>query len=282
MRSRKSVSCLVMLAAVCIRESGRPDASALADDGRSTTAVPVPAAPGASISPPSSAVNRPDDRTAKIASPPRAVPAARPPRRDRSLRLATAIFHPRVARLAAPARRGAGHRGRGRRRAQLLRLDTEVARDVVASYAARSPLRAFDRKHRVLVLLNEEGWFCDAVANPPITIDGPRPPGTPPELERRLKEESLKLADQFTWKQSMSPPIPWSAAYRLPDGAVTADEAGGKDSVSFLFVPRDGKSYFCLTSTFRGLDPGQSSIRDVKDAQLRRWKTSPWWPQEWR
>ena len=281
MRSRTSVSCAVFLTSLFIGVSRSPDASVRADEGRSTAGAPVPAAPGGAIPPPASVVAPPDGGSGIVVSPPRAVPAARPPRRDRSLRLATAVFHPRVARLARQLDEARDIADAAAAARQLLRLDSEVARDVVASYAARTPLRAFDRKYRVLVLLDGEGGFSGATANPPITIDGPRPPGTPPELERQLKEESLKLADQFKWKQRMSPPIPWSAAYRLPDGAVTADEGGGRDSVSFLFVPRDGKSYFSLTYTFRGPDPGQSSIRDVKDAQLRRWKTSAWWPKEW-
>jgi hypothetical protein len=185
-----------MLATVFLGESGRPDAWARADEGRSTAEVPAPAAPGAPIPPPASVVNRPDDEATIERSPPRVVPATRPPRRDRSLGRVGAVFHPGVARLTRQLDEARDIADAAAAARQLLRLDTEVARDVVANYAARSPLRAFDRKHRVLVFLDgSEGWFCDAMANPPITIDGL--PGMPAELERRLKEESLKLADQI-------------------------------------------------------------------------------------
>ena len=92
----------------------------------------------------------------------------------------------------------------------------------------------------------------------------------------------MKLADQIKGKQSLNPPVPWSAAYRLPDGAVTAEEGGGGDSVSFLFRPKDGKSYFVSTYRFRGPDLTDSWIRDVKDSQLRRWQASAWWPRDRR
>src|SRR5262249_43918545 len=142
------MSCLVMLATVFLGESGRPDASARPDEGRSTAEVPVLAAPGAPIPPPAPGVNRPDDRATIDTSPPRVVPATRPPRRDRSRGRAAAVFHPRVARLARQLDEARDIADAAAAARQLLRLDTEVARDVVANYAARSPLRGFDRKHR--------------------------------------------------------------------------------------------------------------------------------------
>ncbi len=110
-----------------------------------------------------------------------------------------------------------------------------------------------------------------------------QPSELPPEVDRRIEEEMGKFVDHLSWKRKMEPPVPWAAAFRLPDGAVTADEGGGGGSVSFLFVPRDGKNYHVLNCRFRGaVFEDDSSIRDAKDAQLRRWKASDWWPTEWR
>ena len=86
-------------------------------------------------------------------------------------------------------------------------------------------------------------------------------------------------------KQSMSmgdPPILWSAVRRLPDGAVTADDGRGKDSVSFILRPKDLTHYVRVTFVFRGANPERNASHDVEDAQLRRWKASAWWPKEWR
>ena len=228
-------------------------------------------------------VARPDGGFAIIKSRVPTVRVTIRPRRDSRVGLATALLHPRVARLARKLDEAQDIEDAADAARELLRLDSEVARDVVADYAARLSLRAFDRKHRVLVLLDgSEGWFCHAMASNARLVKTDVAPGMPPEAERKIDQESLKLAAQVKWKQRMSPPVPWAAAHRLPDGALTADEGGGGDGVGFLFRPKDEKSYYYMTCTFRGPHLEQGAIHDVEDAQLRRWKASTWWPKDWR
>jgi hypothetical protein len=205
------------------------------------------------------------------------------PRRDRMIGRAAAVFHPRVARLARQLDEARDVADAAKTARELLLLDSEVARDVVANYAARSPLRGFDRAHRVLVILDgSKGWVNYTMASDPPVVKTDKPSGIPPALERQLEKESLKFAARHSWKLRMNPPVPWAAAFRLPDGAVMADEGGGGDTVSYLLIPQDDKRYHYLAFTFRGLDFEVAAIRDVKDAQLRRWKASDWWPKEWR
>ncbi len=205
------------------------------------------------------------------------------PRRDRMIGRAAAVFHPRVARLARQLDEARDIADAAKVAHELLRLDSEVARDVVANSAAGSALRAFDRKHRVLVILDgAKGWVSHAVASDLQVMKTDRPSGIPSALDRRLEKSSLRFAAQISSKLRMQPPVPWAAAYQLPDGAVTADEGGGGDNVCFLLRPQDDKRYHYLTFRFRGLDLEELAVHDVKDAQLRRWKASDWWPKEGR
>lgn len=283
MRTGMSLPGLALLAALVGGQAGRSE-GARADEGKRNTGARGPAASvAASVSP--SAVGRPDGGPATIAPVAGVLPASRPPRRDRCLTLARAVIHPRVARLARQLDESRDVADAAAAARRLLRLDSEVARDAVASYAARSPLRAFDRAHGVLVLLDgSRGWYSDAVANPTPPVESPveSPSEMPPEVRRQLNATAVKALDGIRWKMRTTPPVPWAAAHRLPDGAVTPDEGGGGDSVSFLLDPRDGKSYHYLTYKFRGRDLEMSWIRDVKDAQLRRWRASSWWPSERR
>lgn len=279
MRTRMSLPRLALLAALVGGQAGRSQ-GACADEGKSTTGA---RGPESSVAAPvaSSAIGRPDGGPATIAPSAGVVPVPRPTRRDRSFTLARAVFHPRVARLARQLDESRDVADAADAARRLLRLDSEVARDAVASYAARSPLRAYDREHGVLVLLDGTGgWYSDAVANPTPPVESPSE--MTPEVRRQLNAATAKAFDGIRSKMGTIPPVPWAAAHRLPDGAVTPDEGGGGDSVSFLMEPRDGKSYHYLTYKFRGRDLEMSWIRDVKDDQLRRWRASSWWPQERR
>ncbi len=283
MRTRMSLPRLALLAALIVGHAGRFQV-ARADEGKSTTGARGPE--GSVAAPvPSSAIGRPDGGPATIAPSAGVVPAPRPTRRDRSFTLARAVFHPRVARLARQLDESRDVADAADAARRLLRLDSEVARDAVASYAARSPLRAYDREHGVLVLLDGTGgWYSDAVANPTPPVASPveSPSEMPPEVRRQVDAAAAKFLDGIRVKMRTTPPIPWAAARRLPDGAVTPDEGGGGDSVSFLMEPRDGKSYHYLTYRFRGQVPEEFWIRAVKDDQLRRWRASSWWPRERR
>ncbi len=110
-------------------------------------------------------------------------------------------------------------------------------------------------------------------------------PGTPPDVARELKEVMEKVQEHSKTKQSITvgdPPILWSAVFRLPDGAVNADEAGGRDSVGFLLRPEAQAGYIRVAFVFQGARIERMTAYDVTDAQLRRWKASAWWPKEWR
>ncbi len=190
----------------------------------------------------------------------------------------TAIGHPPASRRAARAQLDeardideevdAAH--------DLLRLDTEAARDAIAKYAARSPLRAFDRKHRVLLIIDgPEGEIHEVVVSKPRFIMGP---GTPPDVAREIEAGMSRVASQIKTRTSLrigKPPILWSAVLRLPDEAVTADEGGGGESVSFLLRPKDRADHVRLTFVFRGATLERSATYDVTDAQLRRWRRTP-------
>ncbi len=221
-------------------------------------------------------VARPDGSFAIIRSRVPTVRVTIRPRRDSQVGLAASLFHPRVARLARRLDEARDIEDAAEAARELLRLDSEDARDVVANYAARSPLCAFDRKHSVLVLLDgSEGWFCHAVASDLPVAKTDVPPGIPPEVARKLEKESLKLAAQVKWKQRMSPPVPWVAAHRLPDGALTADEGGGGDSVSFILQAKEPTCYYLFTFGFRtrdwiGRDPRCATSRMPNSAGGRR------------
>ncbi len=84
-------------------------------------------------------VARPDGGFTIIGSERPDAPAAQQPQQGRLLGPAAAIFHPRVAPLARQLLEARDIDGQVDAAYDLLRLDSEHARDVVADYAARSP-----------------------------------------------------------------------------------------------------------------------------------------------
>ena len=102
-------------------------------------------------------------------------------------------------------------------------------------------------------------------------------PGTPPGVAREIEAGMSRVASQMKTRMSLrigKPTILWSAVLRLPDEAVTADEGGGGESVSFLLRPKDRADWVRLTSVCRGATVERSASYDATDAQLRRWRAS--------
>lgn len=207
------------------------------------------------------------------------------PRRDPMFGLAASILHPRVARLARELNEARDLDKAAVAAQELLRLGSGTALDVVAEYAARTPLTAFDRKHRVLLIFDgSSGWIHNAYG---VDIAPEVPPGTTPAEARAMERELRSIFRTENLRTSTrigEPPVLWSAVRRLPDGALAADEGGAGDVISFIARSADGGEYYRFTFAFRDglLDFRRSSMADVKGAQLRRWKASDWWPKEWR
>ncbi len=118
------------------------------------------------------------------------------------------------------------------------------------------------------------------MASDPSVIKTDEPSGIPPASERRLEKAPSKCAARVSSKLRMNPPIPWAAAYRLPDGVVTADEGEAEESANFILKVKDQPKYCRLAIEFRGAP--RFVTRFVTDAQLRRWKASDWWPKDRR
>jgi hypothetical protein len=178
--------------------------------------------------------------------------------------LATSLFHPRVARFAEQLDEARDSKEAAVAAYELLRIDAESARDVVADFAARSPLMAFDRKHLVLLILDGSSGRVHEVISEKVM----------PTAISKVRT-SLTLGD---------PPTLWSGLFRLPDGAVAADEGEGGERASFILRAKDPTCYYLFTFGFQDarLDWERSTMRDVKDAELRRWKASDWWPKDWQ
>jgi hypothetical protein len=210
--------------------------------------------------------------------------AAVPPR-DPMLGLAASILHPRVARLARELGEARDLDKAAEVARELLRLGSGTALDVVAEYAARTPLTAFDREHRILLLFDGSGgWIHNAFG---VDIAPEVPPGTTPAEVRAMEREMRSIFRTEKLRTSVQigkPSVLWSAVRRLPDGALAVDGGGAGDVVSFIARSADAREYYRFTFAFRDglLDFGRSSTADVKDAQLRRWQASDWWPKEWR
>jgi hypothetical protein len=178
--------------------------------------------------------------------------------------LATSLFHPRVARLAEQLDEARNSGEAADAAYELLRLDAEAARDVVADFAARTPLTAFDRKLLVLLILDGSSGRVHEVIS-----------------ERVMPRAILKVRTSLTIGD---PPTHWSGLFRLPDDAVAADEGGVGDRASFVRRAKEPTCYYLFTFGFQDarLNWERSTMRDVKDAELRRWKASTWWPKDWR
>jgi hypothetical protein len=232
-------------------------------------------------------VARPDNGFTIISSHSSLVRVERRPRRDQMLGLASAVIHPRVAQAAQKLNEATDIDEEVDAAHDLVRIDNEAARVVLADYTARSPLRGFDRQHRILLILDgSTGSIHEVPGAKRLPIrNANEPPEVPSAMARVMDAAMDRALSQMKTKVSMKigdPPVLWSAIRRLPDGAVAADEGGGANSVCFILCPKDEKSYHYITYKFQGADIEDSAIHDAKGAQLRRWKASDWWPKEWR
>ena len=149
------------------------------------------------------------------------------------------------------------------------------------------PCALFDRKRRVLVILDGTNGWIHYVTPPPTTAIFDPPPGFSPSEARELEHLVLRSISEIKTTGAIQigdPPVLWSAVCRVPDGAVAQDERQTGDAVSFILRARDQSSHYRFTFAFRGasLDWARSSIRSVAEPQLRSWEASAWWPKGWR
>ena len=149
----------------------------------------------------------------------------------------------------------------------VLRLDTEAARDAVARYAARSPLRAYDRRHGSVLLVdggNGEVHQIEMVQQGEIRT----PPGLP-EPDRRAMEEAVARAVTITAKKMTigKPPILWSGVRRLP--GPPPDSGGCDEGVTFVLRQRDRPRYFFLTCQLRDGRLAGRMTSELTDDALR-------------
>lgn len=221
------------------------------------------------------------------------ITGVRHPRREvKSLGLVTSVLHPRVARLSRDLDEADKPDDAANAARDLLRLGSPTALDVVERYARdHAPMTAFDRGHRVLMLIDpSDGSVSQALGTElPIELSDDESGallGMSPRLIRVLK----LMPDRFVRVRTGisasvkygDPTILWSGVHRVPAGVLAQDREG--DGVGFLARAKDRPEYYLFYFGFRDgrLDDSRWVFSDVKEDQLRRWRESSWWPKEWR
>ncbi len=215
------------------------------------------------------------------------VTVVRHSRRDvKNLGLVTSVLHPRVARLSRELDEADELDDAASVARELLRLGLPTALDVVERYSRdHAPMTAFDRGHRVLMILGPtDGSVRQALGTePPFEM-----PGDPADslLIRALKlmpDRFVRVRTETSFSMKFGDPtILWSGVHRVPAGVLAQEREG--DGVGFLARAKDRPEYDLFYYGFRDgrLDESRWVTSDVKEDQLRRWRESPWWPKEWR
>ncbi len=207
-------------------------------------------------------------------------------REAKNLGLVTSVLHPRVARLARELDEADDLNDAASVARELLRLSSPTALDVVERYASdHAPMTAFDRGHRILMILGpSDGSVRQALGTePPFEMPGDESDSLLIRALKLMPDRLVRVRTEATSSLKIGDPtILWSGVHRVPAEVLAQDREG--DGVGFLARAKDRPEYVLFYFGFRDgrLDESRWVFSDVKEDQLRRWQASAWWPKEWR
>jgi len=160
-------------------------------------------------------------------------------------------------------------------------VQTDYASDVVAQYASESPLRAFDREHRLFLMHDDATGRTHEVAVSPqgtVEIKDSSLSNTDKEnLARTIHAAMPRItSESFTIGQ---PPAIFSALHFL---GREQDSVRGNDKVTFVLKERGLPRYHAVVFQFEQSRLISEGLYGVSEADLFRWQQADSWPQDWK
>ncbi len=159
----------------------------------------------------------------------------------------------------------------------LLRRETEQARDAVAEYAGRSPLRAYARKHGLFLLHDDAtGDTYEVVVAKQGWVEVPDNLDLHPADRKRLGEfahRTLMSKPMIEKYVIGNPPAVYSGIHLLPKG-LGQDSSKG-ERVNFILKERDEPRYARIAFTFEDSSLVATTFYGVSESELREWRSSP-------
>jgi len=163
---------------------------------------------------------------------------------------------------------------------KLLACDTDYALDVVAQYASESPLRAFDRKHRIFLLHDDSTGATHEVVL--------APQGTVVIKDTALsssEHDSLVRAGQAAMPRTTSvsftigkPPLIFAGMQLV---GREQDHQRGTEKVTFVLKERGSAQYHAVIFQFEQARLISEGLYGVSETDLLRWQQAESWPKEW-
>lgn len=159
----------------------------------------------------------------------------------------------------------------------LLELDSDAARAVVARFAAESPLRAFDSDHRIFVLHDAATGRTHEVVMAPqgsVVVQG----------------TGLARADQQSIKRAVQAAVPRISSESFTFGEPPTILAGvhclgkkqdGEEQATFILRERDRPRYHALVFRFAAGRLISEGLEDISEAELAQLRNEASWPQGW-
>jgi hypothetical protein len=162
-----------------------------------------------------------------------------------------------------------------------LEYDTDYARNVVAQFAADSPLRAFDRKHNIFLLHDaSEGRIYEIAMCDHGRVEVPA--GLPAYVRDGLTRATRGAMPHFS-RVSLTignPPDIFSAIHLLVDRS--PDQRANQDHVNFILKRRDENGYLRIEFAFEDEVLVRHTTFGVSRADVERWSRDPTWPAGWK